>query len=355
MDFRLPRCGHRQPFKWECVEWSKSARDEFGDWDFDEVRRTTAMRCESCNHHFDDGDRMRRELNATASSSSKNPKASKENVGFHWNALCAMSWGQLGGVLSARQGGGTQGGCVAAPAVLSKAARPAVARIRRGLQAGDRQVGYKRGETWEEEGAICPKTRAILAAPLPERTGLIPLRFITVDCQMDHLFLVVRSWSAEGSSRLMWNERILTFTDVDVMQERFDVHPSLVFVDAGHATYDVYRECSKRGWVALIGDRRPVYAHKGRDGKTVQRFYSPRRKVVLSHKQTCHVHYWSNLNIKDTLARLRRNQDPSRGPTWEVPDDIDDEYPRPDGKRAAGEGKGPVDVEADRFTAEPLL
>ncbi len=28
----------------------------------------------------------------------------------------------------------------------------------------------------------------------------------------------------------------------------------------------------------------------------------------------------------DTLARLRRNQDPERGATWEVPDDIDDEY-----------------------------
>jgi hypothetical protein len=38
------------------------------------------------------------------------------------------------------------------------------------------------------------------------------------------------------------------------------------------------------------------------------------------------VFYWSNLNIKDTLARLRRNQDPDNGPVWEVPDDIDDEY-----------------------------
>jgi hypothetical protein len=72
-----------RPFKWECVEWSKSARDEFGDWDFDEVRRTAALRCESCNHHFDDGDRMRRELNATGKFVSKNPKASKENVEFH--------------------------------------------------------------------------------------------------------------------------------------------------------------------------------------------------------------------------------------------------------------------------------
>ena len=38
------------------------------------------------------------------------------------------------------------------------------------------------------------------------------------------------------------------------------------------------------------------------------------------------VHYWSNLNLKDSLARLRRNQDPANGVTWEVPDDIPDEY-----------------------------
>jgi hypothetical protein len=36
--------------------------------------------------------------------------------------------------------------------------------------------------------------------------------------------------------------------------------------------------------------------------------------------------YWYNLNIKDTLARLRRNQNPDDGPVWEVPDDIDDDY-----------------------------
>ena len=25
----------------------------------------------------------------------QNPRAAKENVGFHWNALCTMSWGAL--------------------------------------------------------------------------------------------------------------------------------------------------------------------------------------------------------------------------------------------------------------------
>ena len=48
--------------------------------------------------------------------------------------------------------------------------------------------------------------------------------------------------------------------------------------------------------------------------------------MVLGRGQSCSVFYWSNLNIKDTLARLRRNQDPANGPVWEVPDDIDEDY-----------------------------
>ena len=71
-------------------------------------------------------------------------------------------------------------------------------------------------------------------------------------------------------------------------------------------------------WVALLGDRRSTFVHKARGtGKSVQRFYSPRRRVVISRGRscTCNVHYWSNLNIKDSLARLRRNQDPDQGVT----------------------------------------
>lgn len=48
--------------------------------------------------------------------------------------------------------------------------------------------------------------------------------------------------------------------------------------------------------------------------------------MVLGRGQSCSVFYWSNLNIKDTLARLRRNQNPDNGPVWEVPDDIDEDY-----------------------------
>ena len=92
--FQCPKCGTRQPWSWDQIEWSKSARDEAGEWDYAEVRRTAAMRCASCNHYFDDSDRTRRELNATGRFVVQNPRAAKESAGFHWNALCTMSWGR---------------------------------------------------------------------------------------------------------------------------------------------------------------------------------------------------------------------------------------------------------------------
>lgn len=38
------------------------------------------------------------------------------------------------------------------------------------------------------------------------------------------------------------------------------------------------------------------------------------------------MHFWSNLNVKDTLARIRRNQNPTDGATWEAPSDITEDY-----------------------------
>jgi phage terminase large subunit GpA-like protein len=43
---------------------------------------------------------------------------------------------------------------------------------------------------------------------------------------------------------------------------------------------------------------------------------------------TATVYYYSNLNIKDILARLRGNQDPAEGVTYEVPDNVPDEFLR---------------------------
>lgn len=323
--FACPSCGHRQPFRWENVEWSKDCKDAQEQYDFERVRATTNLRCERCQHAIIDSDENRRRLNATGRFVPQNPNAAKENVGFHWNSLASMSWGKLAELylrakLAARKGD---------TSLLQQFYQKRLALPWRewveDYKLEITRSGYQLGEAWADEAAIDRQGR-IVPPPHEHPLALVPLRVLTVDCQMDHFFLVVRSWSIEGSSRLVWCERVLTWEDVDQVQARFSIHPSLVFVDAGNATYEVYRQCAERGWVALIGDRRATFVHKQKGGKAIQRFYSPRRRVVLSHQRGCIVHYWSNLNIKDTLARLRRNQDPSQGATWEVPDDVPEDY-----------------------------
>ncbi len=320
--FACPHCHHRQPWKWEQIEWSKDARDEDGQWDFQRVRETTTMTCASCNHIFEDGDRTRRELNLTGRYVATNPNASKENAGFHWNSLCSMSWGRLAELYLRAKAAARKGDVSLIQQFYQKRLALAWREYLEDYKLDIVPGGYLKGETWDGEAGVDARGKLVPAG----EPCACPLRILTVDCQMDHLFLVVRAWAEDGSSRLIWNERVLTFTDVLAVQERFGIHPNLVFIDAGYATYDVYRECAANGWTALMGDKRATFTHKVKGRKSVERFYSPRRKVVLGRDRSCSVFYWSNLNIKDTLARLRRNQDPDNGPVWEVPDDIDDDY-----------------------------
>jgi len=323
--FECPHCRLRQPFKWENVEWSKDARDEDGEWNFARVRETASLVCEGCNHAFEDNDRTRRHLNVSGRYVPTNLNASPENVGFHWNALCAMSWGRLAELYLRAKAAAKRGDLEPLRQFYQKRLALPWRDYLEDFKLEITPSGYRLGETWDDEAAVSRQGK-FLPPPFDPAQSVAPLRFMTVDCQMDHFFVVVRGWSLEGSSRLVWRERVPTWDEVLSLQERFAVHANLVFVDAGHATYDVYRECAKHGWVALMGDRRATYVHRTKDGRTVHRFYSPRRKVVLGRGQSCSVFYWSNLNIKDMLARLRRNQDPERGPTWEIAEDAGDDY-----------------------------
>jgi len=323
--YECPHCKTRQPFKWENVEWSKHCKDENDQYDYEKVRVSTVLRCEHCSHEIPDSDENRRKLNATGCFVPQNPNAAKENVGFHWNSLASMSWGKLAELyLRAKQAARKGDTSLLQQFYQKRLALP----WREWVEDYKLEItrsGYKMGELWEGEAAI-DRHGHIVPAPYEPSANLIPLRILTVDCQMDHFYAVVRSWNIDGSSRLIWCEKILTWTDIDQMQKRFNIHPSLVFVDAGNATYEVYRQCAERGWVALMGDRRATFTHKQKGSQAIQRFYSPRRKVVLGNNRHCYVHYWSNLNIKDMLTRLKGNQDPSVGATWEVPDDISDDY-----------------------------
>lgn len=323
--YKCPKCEKFIAYKWENIEWDDDAKDENGEYDFRKINQNTAIKCSECGEYFEDSDRMRRILNRDGMFIPMNPNASKENVGFHWNAIASMSWGKLAELYLRAKIAARKGDSTLLQQFYQKRLALPWKEFAEDYRLEIASSGYNSGDTWEEEGGFNKKGE-IISQPFSENECIAPLRIMSVDVQMDCFYLVVRAWSPEGSSRLLWHERALTWEDIEEVQKRFNVLDNLVFIDAGYNSYEVYKQCGKRNWIALMGDNRSSFVHRLPNGKSVFRFYSPVKNIFISKQTKCRMHFWSNLNVKDTLARIRRNQNPADGAKWEVPCDISEDY-----------------------------
>ena len=323
--YKCPKCGKYIPYKWENVEWDDDCKDENGEYDFSKINHSTALKCPECGEYFEDSDRMRRILNKDGKFIALNPNASKENVGFHWNALASMSWGKLAELYLRAKIAARKGDSSLLQQFYQKRLALAWREFAEDYRLEIASGSYNSGDAWDEEAGF-NKLGEIIAPPFAENEAIAPLRIMSVDVQMNCFYLVVRAWSINGSSRLLWHEKVLTWEDIEEIQKRFRILDNLVFVDAGYNSFEVYKHCGERNWIALMGDNRANFFHRLPNGKTVLRFYSPVKHIFISRYVKCRMHFWSNLNVKDTLARIRRNQNHADGATWEVPTDISEDY-----------------------------
>lgn len=321
-EFKCPKCGKYQPYKWSNIEWDKNYRDGEGRMDFAKVRSSVRLVCEFCKHEIADSDANRKLLNSSAKFVPQNPNAPTTKAGFHWNSLASMSWGELAEMYLRAKESCRRGDLEDLKNFYQKRLALPWGDLEEDFTLDISPSGYRMGDDWESEAAVGAKG-AILPPP-HENKNRVRLRFLTVDVQMDHFYAVVRSWACDASSRLVYCAKLQTWEDVEILQNRFGVFPQLVFVDAGYSTFEVYRNCAKHNWTALMGDGRMDFPHRV-NGKITQRFYSTARHPLVSDRK-CRMHYWSNLGIKDTLARLRSNRNPDEGSTWEVPSDVPEEY-----------------------------
>lgn len=321
-ELKCPKCGKYQPYKWSNIEWDKNYRDGGGQIDFAKVRSSVRLVCEFCKHEVADSDANRKLLNSDAKFVPQNPNAPTTKAGFHWNSMASMSWGELAEMYLRAKESCRRGDLEDLKNFYQKRLALPWGDLEEDFTLDISPSGYRMGDDWESEAAV--GTKGAILPPPHESKNRVRLRFLTVDVQMDHFYAVVRSWACDASSRLVYCAKLQTWEDVEILQNRFGVFPQLVFVDAGYSTFEVYRNCAKHNWTALMGDGRRDFPHRV-NGKITQRFYSTARHPLVSDRK-CRMHYWSNLGIKDTLARLRSNQNPDEGSTWEVPSDVPEEY-----------------------------
>jgi len=317
--FECPQCKTWQPWKWENVTYDETLSDRI------EMAQTATIKCGNveCDYLMPDKPQIRREL-ATAGKYIRQKDGMPDSKGYHYNALC--NWRlPLWRLVIER--------CNA----MDEVARGNLDLLRQFIQkrladfwsdeqednrtpltgAGYSFADYDDGQTWEYEF----------------------VRFMTIDRQSDHFWVVIRAWSRDGASRLLWFGKVDTWERVKVIQERMKVENRKTFIDVGFQKDECYKRCAQYGWFGLRGDQRDSYPHPTKSGKTIYKSYSRFQPVTASDGKKTMVCFFSNLAHKDILFQLR-NQ---RGVAWEIPDDCGNEYLRQiDAEVRRGEGKSAI-------------
>jgi hypothetical protein len=323
--FACPCCDHRQAFEWKNVEWDKSAWNG-KTWNYAKVKTSTVLLCANpeCRHAFVDSARNRKLLNSRGAYVVTNPDASGEVRSFHWNALCASSWGMLAEIYLRAKESAKRGDIAELKIFYQKRMAVSWSEAYDDFTIEIPPGEFSMGDAWEEEAAISKKG-TILPAPFNKDDALMPLRIMTVDVQLDHFWCLARSWSADGASRLRAWKKVDTWEDVEAFQQDNGISGALCFLDARHAPHEVYKRCARNGWTALMGDKRAVFPHfkQGPRGRRIRfwRYYSQRGNVRPGGG-TCARFLWSNLNVKDILARLIAG----KGAPWQIAGNAGDGY-----------------------------
>jgi len=373
------KCQKLQPYAWDHVEWSKEAKIPEGGYDYEMVRKTARIICSECGHSHDTSQiRTRRLMNDTERGADfvvMNPDAPKNYRSFHWNGLCSTPAGTLAEIYLRAKQAAKQGDLEPLKIFYQKRLAVPWNDNCEDFKMEIEKSTYFEGDEWDEECIITRKGKAIRKPDIPLEEdfldddgellekdfeaemshytkmmrGSVRGRMILVDCQRDHFWVTVDSFTEAGDTRLLWCgggredkvnwpsddiRYITTWDEIEDLQKKWEVANHLVFVDAGYDTSRVYLEAGRRGWTCLMGDRRSTFSHRikpTRDGdfiKKVDRFYSAVKRVNIGGGVVSRLHYYSNLNIKDILARIRTNQDPEKGVTYEVPDNVPEEFLR---------------------------
>ena len=287
-------------------------------------------KCKSCGHMHDDSFVVRTEMNNKGEFVPMNTSAPKGMVGFHWNALCGqwgMSWGSLAEeAIMAKKAFDEHGDETSR--IEFKQKRLAVSWSDEPDDGGGEIMpsGYRLADVWVDEGAMVDGK--LESAPITDdhRKAKIfaRLRFMQVDVQRKGYYVVVRSWSSDGKSRMVYWGYVETDDQLRDVQVKYEVANFFTFLDSGDGpnTDSVYRLCARFGWNATKGSGQNEFAWRVQTPYGIKVAYRPyqRAKVIQVGAQSCKLYVFSNLVFKDSLSRLRRAGHHT------YPEDAGDEY-----------------------------
>jgi len=304
-----PFCSEMQILTWPNVKWDTMAKNDAGEWDNEKVRATAYYECPSCKGKITDGHKTKMLRMGKWKAANSNPEPNVKS--YHLSGLYSP-W-ETFGKLAVKFLNDKKSIMGLQDFVNSVLAQPWV-------EQNDEEPikisgsGYRQGEVWSE----CE--RRIITADIQESGGF-------------HMWVIVRAWKLDGSSRLEWAGRLESWDSLRATQLDWKVGDKMVFVDSADQTRDVYYQACRYGWTCLLGSDSPLFAHI--NGKTrINRPYSTMQwgdplsgtnRTAQSEglsRSKCPVIRWSNPTIKDMVQMLRMG----KMGKWEIPDDAPEEW-----------------------------
>jgi phage terminase large subunit GpA-like protein len=271
-----------------------------------------ALKCEACGVCQPDFPQVRRHICEAGHWQAQNPSPQAGVVSYHWNALLPpwVKWADL----------------------VSEWHRANELKKQGNIEPLRVFVCETLGEPWEE------RVDATDFAHVSQRKGdfvigaewpLEKRRFMPVDVQADHFYWCCRAFGLGGVSRLIDYGRIFGWEDVRAIQQRLKVRDGDVVVDSGFRTGEVYQQCLKFGWKPSKGVAQDYFVHVEPDGTHLRRSWQisqtdPQMGTSQQGVSILPLVLFCADATKDTLALFMHGT----GPSWELPNDIGEEYLR---------------------------
>lgn len=149
-------------------------------------------------------------------------------------------------------------------------------------------------------------------------------RLMSVDVQMDRMYVCVRDWTKTGSSRLVAYRYCTTFADVERLRNEYGVKSKAVFVDIAYRPEEGKTALAQYNFIGLNGREDRLFTVTNKAGKRVMRVWSAPKladiKTEKGLKRVQIIHY-AGTSCKDILSTIMAKTDrwllPNSGETFD--------------------------------------
>jgi hypothetical protein len=272
-------------------------RDENGEYDWPAIFATIRYKCPACGEEFEDTDSNRRKWSKCKPVWNGN-KHFPDRVTFSWTFMTVWTktWSSVVKLWIIANDQKKRGNLEPLKQFINKdlgqfweepSDSPELST------AGERyaKMLYHDGEKWEGEH----------------------YRFMTIDVQKGHFWVVIRACKIGGASRLLWEGKITTWQGLFDLQDRYNVANPDVGIDGRYMIDEVVKQvrihCGPDiagWWRILIGeDQAKGYRYDVGSGKKAQivwKIFSKYQNGITSSQQRFRTIRFSNLRAKDALV-----------------------------------------------------